>query len=644
MINISKRARPSRAKSAALTIGALGVVFGDIGTSPLYAMNEIFFGESHSPRERLAVFGCLSLVFWTLTLVICLKYLKFVLRADNKGEGGVFALYARIHKYKQGAIAGLKILLMLGAGLLFGEGIITPAISVLSAIEGISLVTPIFETWTVPLTILVLLGLFSLQKKGIHSVGKYFGPIALLWFVVIGFLGLMALKENPEVILAVNPMYIVDFLKTAQIYQILILFGSVLLVITGGEALFADMGHFGLRAIRSGWYFVVYPALLLNYFGQGAYLLGSGQVVNGNIFYSMVPHNFLVPMVVLSTMAAIIASQALISGAFSLGAQAIALGLFPRLKAVNTHEEHVSQVYLPFLNWALFLGSVALVLAFKKSSALASFYGLALSGVMFCTSLAMIAISTEYWKWSKNRAIAIFGSFAILDGIFLVSKSLKFVEGAYIPISIGLWIFFVMRIWRWGRKATYFAYSEFETPTLRELVKIKENAAECIRRNVVLMVPKPLRSLEDNAPALMQFFLNRYGLLPENLFLVEVVHRKVPYIQGPRCEHYVFYKDRDKGCIVSVTIHFGFMEEPNVELALEDLAKAHEINLPSDPHKWLVHVSHERLVPSKSWSWIQRFRLQLFLLFRQSTQPAYYYYGLGTDVNLSVDIMAVRLK
>lgn len=628
----------------ALTFGALGVVFGDIGTSPLYAMNEIFFGQSHIPRDRIAILGCLSLVFWTLTLVICLKYLNFVLRADNEGEGGVFALYARIHKYKQGAIAGLKIILMLGAGLLFGEGIITPAISVLSAIEGISLVTPIFETWTVPLTILILIGLFAIQKRGIHSVGRYFGPIALLWFVVIGALGLASLVNSPEVVFAVNPFFAYEFLKTAQLYQTLLLFGSILLVITGGEALFADMGHFGLNAIRRGWYFIVYPALLLNYFGQGAYLLGSNQVVNGNIFYSMVPRSYLVPMVILATMAAIIASQALISGAFSLGAQAVALGLFPRLKAVNTHEEHVNHVYLPFVNWVLFLGSVVLVLSFRKSSALASFYGLALSGVMLCTSLAMIAISTEYWSWPRRKAVLLFGSFALLDGVFLFSKSLKILDGAYIPIVIGLLIFFVMRVWRWGRKATYFAYSEFDTPTLRELVKIKEESAEQIPRNVVLMVPKPLRSLDDNAPALMQFFLNRYGLMPENLFLVEVVHRKVPTIQGPRCEHFIFYKDRDRGCIVSVTIHFGFMEEPNVELALEDLAKAHEINLPSDPHKWLVHVSHERLVPSKSWSFLKRFRLKLFLFFRQSTQPAYYYYGLGTDVNLSVDIMAVRLK
>lgn len=645
MKSFSKRFRhPDNTKNAALTVGALGVVFGDIGTSPLYAMNEIFFGHAHVARSPEAILGCMSLVFWTLTLVICVKYLAFVLLADNDGEGGVFALYSRIHKYKKGPIAGLKVLLMIAAGLLFGEGIITPAISVLSAVEGVAFVAPVFVQWIVPLTIGVLLGLFLIQKRGTHSVGKFFGPVALVWFLAIGLLGLSALMQNMEVLHAINPYYAMEFLRSGHAIQILVVLGSVMLVITGGEALFADMGHFRLGAIRAGWYVIVYPALMLSYFGQAAYLLSGKTVLNENIFYSLVPKALLIPMVILATMATIIASQALISGAFSLGSQAIALGLFPRLKTVQTHEEHAGQLYLPFINWALFFGTVALVITFQTSNRLASAYGLSVSGVMLCTSLSMIAISNKYWNWPAWLSFSVFGAFALVDGVFLTANTLKFLEGGFIPLIIGFIIFSIMRVWRWGRKATYAAYSDFTTPTLAELVKLKTESKEAIPRNVVLMVPKPLRSLNDNAPALVQFFLNRYGLLPQHLFLVEVVHRKVPFVLDQRCEHYTFYKDPENGSVVSVTIHFGFMEETNVELALEELARAHEIDLPSDPHKWLVHVSHERLLPAKSWNWFQQFRLRLFLLFRQSTQPAYYYYGLGTDVNLSLEIMPVRLK
>lgn len=627
-----------------MMLGVLGVVFGDIGTSPLYAINEIFFGHEHTSTDPGSILGCLSLVFWTLTLVICLKYISFVLRADNDGEGGVFALYARIHKYKSGSISWLKPLLMLAAGLLLGEGIITPAISVLSAVEGVSIVTPSLEAWTVPITILILFALFTVQKMGTQFVGRYFGPIALLWFLVIGAVGLSSVVHTPEIIMALNPTYAFEFLFSGQAFKVLTILGSIMLVITGGEALFADMGHFGISPIRKSWFLLVYPALLLNYFGQGAYLLSQLPVQNGNIFYSMLPRAGIIPMVILATMATIIASQALISGAFSLSSQAIALGVFPRLRTIHTHEEHSGQIYLPFVNWALFIGTISLVLVFRTSNNLASAYGLSVSGVMFCTSLAMIAISIEYWKWSTRKAFLIFGCFAFLDGVFLLANTLKFLQGGFIPLVIGFVVFSIMQIWRWGRKATYAAYAKIATPTLGELITYKQDSTESIPRNVVLMVPKPLRSVHDNAPALVQFFLNRYGMLPLNLFFVEVVHRKIPLIHENRCEQFTFYRDAKKGTIVSVTIHFGFMEEPNVELALEELAKLHAISLPSDPHQWLVHVSHERLLPAKNWSLLQRLRLRLFLFFRQITQPAYYYYGLGKDVNLSLDIMPVELN
>lgn len=643
-IDTSLTPKLTQKKKIALSIGTLGIVFGDIGTSPLYAINEIFFGSAHPILSPATILGCISLVFWTLTLVICVKYLSFVVLADNEGEGGVFALYARIHKFKNGPISILKTLLMLSAGLLIGGGVITPAISVLSAVEGINILSPNFESWTIPIAVTILFCLFAIQKFGTHLVGRFFSPIALIWFSSIGILGALNIYEQPTILWALNPVYAFDFLLMASLKQTLLILGSVMLVVTGGESIFADMGHFRLGSIRTGWFTFVYPALILNYLGQGAFLIGEKQIINQNIFYSMIPSALIIPMVILATFAAIIASQALISGAFSAGSQAIALGLFPRLSKVHTHHDHAGHVYIPFINWALFLGTITLVFLFKTSKNLAAAYGLSSSGVMLLTSFALIAIAIEYWKWSPWKSFTVFGFFVLIDSMFLTANSLKFLEGGYVPLIIGLMIFTIMRIWRWGRKATYAAYSDFSTPTLQELVDQKSNSTESIPRNVVLMVPKPLRSLEENTPALVQFFINRYGLLPKNLFLVEVVHRKTPLMHEPRCEQYTFYEDESKGIIQSVTIHFGFMEEPNVELILERLVKMNEIHLPKDPHQWLVHVAHERLIPGKHWNWFEHLRLKLFLFLRQSTQPAYYYYGLGTDVNLSLEIMPVRLK
>lgn len=632
-------------KTIALTLGALGVVFGDIGTGPLYAINQIFFGHPYSISNPIHILGPISLVLWTLALIISLKYILFVLRADQDGEGGVFALYGKLHHFNNYTVHLLKILLMLAAGLLLGTGIITPAISVLAAVEGVALVNPAFKNQTVLITIAILFLLFFLQKNGTHAVGKIFGLIAFVWFLMITYFGILQIIHTPQILEALNPIWAMRFLQQTEFHQLLIVLGSVMLVVTGGESLYADLGHFGKKPIRIGWIFCVFPSLILNYLGQGAYLLSGAPVLNKNIFFSMIPHQLLIPAVIIATLAAIMASQALISGAFSLSAQAVKLGLFPRLKIVHTHKEHAGQIYIGFINWMFFLGAALLAIIFKNSTSLASLYGLSVSSVMLSTTIAMMAIAHFAWSWSKLKIALILCPFLFIDTSFLVSNSLRFFEGGFIPLVLGLLIFTIIRIWRWGRKATYKAYQHqnYSFTTIKDMVDIKIKQSSFIDKNIVLMAPKPLRSENDRAPALMQQFYNRYGMFPKNLFLLEVVERKEPYIHGERYESHVFYKDSEKGSVISVTIHFGFMEEPNVELVLTDLLLLHELELPKDLNHWLVHASYEKLIPKSHMTLFEQIRFRIFVFLRQITQPSYFYYGLGNNVNLSIEIMPIKL-
>jgi KUP system potassium uptake protein len=626
-----------------LTVGALGVVFGDIGTSPLYAINQIFFGLGAVPVTPDNILGAISLVIWGLTLVIALKYLVLVLRADNDGEGGVFALYGLLHSYKRAGLAPVLAFLMLAAGLLFGDGVITPAISVLSAVEGLNVATPLFDPWVVPITLAVLTGLFAIQHQGTARVGSVFGPIILVWFLLLGFLGGFQIFHHPEILAALDPLRGLSFLHRLGLHPSLLVLGAVMLAVTGGEALYADMGHFGRWPIRLGWFGLVYPTLLLNYLGQGAFLLSGESVIGQNVFYSTVPRILLFPVIILATAATVIAAQALISGAYSLASQAIALGLFPRLRIVHTHQVHEGQIYAPFINWMLYAGCVLLVIQFRSSNALASAYGLAVSGVMLATSLAMLPVARIYWGWGQTLTILVFGPLAVIDATFLVANSFKLIEGGFVPLSIGAAVYAVMVSWRWGRKSTFAAYSRAHTMTMKQLVELKQQSTTQIDRNLVLMVPKPLRSEDENTPALFQFFWNRFGMLPQNLIFVEVVHRKVPYVHHERYHITEFFRDREKGNVISVTIMFGFMEEPNVEKVLEQLAHHHEIDLPRNPHRWIVHVSVEQLLPSRELTLIGRFRLRLFSILRQLSQPAYFYYGLGNEVQLTMEIMPVRI-
>ncbi len=528
---------------AALSIAAAGIVYGDIGTSPLYALDQLFLSHGGVPLSRENVLGGISLVIWTITVIVAIKYAIFVLRAQNDGEGGVFALYGLLHGHKRRGVVIFLWSLMLGAGLLFGDGIITPAISVLAAVEGLGVAAPALGRAVIPVTALLLTALFAVQVKGTSGIGRVFGPILTVWFIVIAVLGVHQIAHHTEILQAFNPVLGLMFLGHVGLYQALLVLGALMLVVTGGEAMYADLGHFGMLPIRISWFTLVYPALLLNYLGQGAYLLSGAPIVGGKIFYNLVPPGLLYPMILLATAATVIASQALISGAFSLASQATGLGLFPRMRELHTHHAHAGQIYIPFVNWALYAGCIALVITFGSSSALGAAYGLAVSGVMVITSLAMFPVSRLCWGWGTVATGLLWGTLTTINGSFLLASSLKFLQGGFVPLSIGAAVFLVMGTWRWGRKATFAAYSKKETMTIAELIQLHRSSRFFMERTAVLMSPTPLHDPSDRTPALLQLLWDRYGVLARNLIFVQVTHRKVPYIHDDRYVVTVFDKD-----------------------------------------------------------------------------------------------------
>ena len=589
------------------------------------------------------VLGGVSLVIWTITLIVAIKYAIFVLRAQNDGEGGIFALDGLLAEPKRRATALLLWLLILGAGLLFADGMITPAISVVSAMEGLHVAAPSLGHTVIPITIALLTALFAVQFKGTSNIGLIFGPILLIWFVVLAALGAWQIEQHPQILAAFNPVYGLDFLRHAGFDAFLIL-AALMLVVTGSEAMYADVGHFGALPLRAGWFAIVYPALLLNYLGQGAFLLAGTSHTNGKLLYSLVPQSLLYPMILLAIIATTVASQALISGTFSLVSQAIRLGLFPRLNLLHTHQSHAGQIDIPLIYRLLFAGCIVLVLVFGSSSALAPALAIAVSGITVITSLAMFPVARRYWKWGSVATGIVWGLLSIIAASFLVASLLNFNEGGFVPISVGIGLFLVMITWRWGRKATFAAYSAKSSMTMAELVNLHRNCKAFMERNAVVMAATPVRQLTDRAPAIMQMLWERHGILPRNLILVEVRHPKVPYAKDDRYLVTVFDREIDRGCIVGVELSFGFMEQPNVERLLEELARHHQIDLPTDRRKWIVHVSHENLLPGRRMGLLRRARFRLFSLLRLVSQPAYYYYGLGDEVHLSVEIIPVRIR
>ena len=546
-----------------LALGALGVVFGDIGTSPLYALRECFGPEHGLHVTPDNILGILSLIFWSLTLVISIKYLAFVMRADNKGEGGILSLLALVLRSYEGdpSVKRRWILTafgLMGAALLYGDGVITPAISVLSAIEGIEVATPFFSHWIVPITLFVINALFMMQRFGTARIGDIFGPVILVWFIVIGGLGLQGIMDEPHVLQALDPSYAVSFLVN-NAYAGLLTLGSVVLAVTGGEALYADMGHFGRSPIRRAWFLVAMPGLVLNYFGQGALLLKMPEAVS-NPFYLLAPKWGLIPLVILSTLATVIASQALISGVFSLTRQAIQLGFWPRINIVHTSSLEIGQIYVPFMNWALLFGVMWLVVTFQTSSRLAAAYGIAVTLTMVVTTALAAVVALRKWKWNPVLVGVIFGFFLIIDLGFFGANVLKITHGGWIPLVIGAFVYMLMTTWQKGRKVLY--------TKLKERSMSVEDFGQLILRKPPVRVPGTAIFMSGDpwgVPVPLLHNLKHNRVLHERVALLTIQTKEVPYVDKA---HRVKISEIVPNFYRIVAV-YGFMEIPKMKHILE---------------------------------------------------------------------------
>jgi KUP system potassium uptake protein len=545
-------------------MGALGVVYGDIGTSPLYALKECFHGPHGIEPTRDNVLGVLSLIFYALTFIISIKYLIFVMRADNKGEGGILALMALVSQQpgaKRRSRALLIPLGLFGAALLYGDGMITPAISVLGAVEGLAIATDVFEPIIVPTTIVILLGLFLIQRHGTHKVGAFFGPIMVLWFLTIAGLGAYWIAQDPHVLASLNPLHGVRFLVTNGWHGFIVL-GSVFLVVTGGEALYADMGHFGREPIRVAWFSLVLPALFMNYLGQGAMLLDHPELAESP-FYHMAPRWGLYPLVVLATAAAVIASQALISGAFSLTRQAIQLGYSPRLDIEHTSATTAGQIYIPQVNTALMLATIGLVLGFRSSSALAAAYGIAVTSTMVITTLLAYLVARDSWGVSRAVAGSLAVFFLIIDLGFFTANLTKIADGGWFPLIVGALIYTVLSTWKAGRALLASRINERIYPLDRFMKDIKWQPPPRVSGTAIFMT-----SLNQGTPPTLLHNLEHNQVLHERVILLTVATSDTPYVKAADRTH---IEPLEEG-FYRMTLRYGFAEQPDVPAALKEAA------------------------------------------------------------------------
>lgn len=600
----------------ALMVGAIGVVYGDIGTSPLYAIKECFSPESlhRVPTTPENILGVLSLVFWSLTMVIVVKYLTFIMRADNDGAGGILALLALLPAKTEGAGRGTLLMLALfGTALLYGDGVITPAISVLSAVEGLEVATSALKPLVIPLTLAILLGLFLVQKRGTGVVGRVFGPATLIWFATIAILGARQVFANPEVLKAIDPRYGASFFVHNGTQGFLVL-GSVFLVVTGGEALYADMGHFGRGPIRAGWFSVVFPALLLNYFGQGALLLKEPGAA-ANPFYAIVPSWALYPVVAIATTATVVASQALISGAFSLTQQAVQLGFFPRVTIVHTSKHTEGQIYIPEINTALLVACIACVLLFKSSTALAAAYGIAVTGTMGITTIVYYFVVTRSWHWPLWKALGLAGLFLVFDLAFFGANAAKFLHGGWFPITMAAILFVVMTTWKRGRRELAEAIKTSILPLDTFLLDVATVKPHRVRGTAVFMASNP-----DGTPPILLHHFKHNKTLHEKVVLLTIKNERVPEVGQ---EDRVAVVPRSEG-VYQVTARYGFMEQPNVPRVLQLCrSRGLVINLADTSY----FLGRETLLPTGR-SKMARWRKGLFAFISRNARPATSYFGL----------------
>ena len=611
-----------------LTLGALGVVFGDIGTSPLYAMGQSALAAGGNTPPPFAVYGVLSLIFWALIVVVSIKYVGFIMRADNHGEGGVMALAALAHRspVNRKAKTAIGIAALLGLALFYGDGMLTPAISVLSALEGISVGNSSFAPFVVPLTLVILIGLFLIQSRGTEAIGKLFGPVMVLWFIVLGVLGAAAILKAPQILRAVNPMYGVNlFLR--EPWTAFVALGSVVLAVTGCEALYADMGHFGARAIRWAWLYFALPALLLNYFGQGALLL-SRPAAASFLFYAMVPSWAHYPMVALAAMATIIASQAVISGVFSITRQAVQLGQLPRMEIRHTSATEEGQIYVPRINVMLCVGVVLIVLIFKSSAALATAYGIAVTGVMVISTVLVGMIAIYRWKWPRPAVYALFGVLGLVDVTFLASNSLKVLEGGWLPLAAAALVFVLMDTWRVGRRL-HLEKMRDNSLALDLFLARADKYSQRITGTAIFMSPR-----SDIIPNAMLHSLKHYRVLHERVVLATVTVADTPVVPPSRR---VTVEKLGKG-FFSVRLFYGFFETPNLEDAFA-AARAHGLVMDMDSVTFFL--GRETLVPGEHPS-LPRWRVALYMwLASNALSPARFYHlppgrtvELGTQVTI----------
>ena len=603
-----------------LAAGSIGVVFGDIGTSPLYSIKECFHGKHAIGVSDMNVLGVLSLIFWSMIIVVSIKYVVYILRADNRGEGGIFALLGLLHTSDNSTSRPLQPLLLfagiLGAGLLYGDGVITPAISVLSAIEGLEVATTAATPFVLPLTCIVLVVLFSLQYKGTTHIGKLFGPIMLLWFVSIGAFGILQIMQEPTVFRAINPYYAIEFFSKNGTHGIIVL-GSVVLCITGCEALYADLGHFGKDAIRFSWFLFVLPALLLNYFGQGALLLAHPEM-NMNPFYNIVPPFLLYPMIGLSTIATVIASQALISGAFSLTQQAAQLGFCPRLRIIHTSGEMQGQIYIPFVNYALMIACLAVVIAFKESGGLAGAYGIAVTGTMIVTSLLYLFVLIREMKWAWWKSIPLVGIFLLFDFAFFAGNIFKIADGGWFPLFVAAIIATAMTTWKKGRQELYRKLIGARLPIDIFLSELPRSHMPRVPGTAVFMTLSP----EGTPPTLLHHIKHNH-VLHEEVVLLSVMFKDLPTI--PLHER-VKMVDLGQG-IYRVEAFYGFMQKPNVPQIMKIVAQQ---GLVTDPMTTTFYMGRETLLTGGS-SKMMRWRKALFVFMSRNAGNPTSYFGIPAN-------------
>jgi KUP system potassium uptake protein len=611
-----------------LALGALGIVYGDIGTSPLYALKECFHGLHAVSLSRENVLGVLSLVFWSLTVVVTIKYVLFILRADNKGEGGIFALLELLPKGTALAKVTpvLTFLGLCGAALLYGDGVITPAISVLSAVEGLNTATDAAAPFVLPITCGILFGLFTVQRHGTAGIGRVFGPVMLVWFTVIGAVGLVHIFEDLSVLEAVSPLLAIRFFMENHLHGMVVL-GSVVLCITGGEALYADMGHFGAGPIRLSWLSLVFPALILNYFGQGAGLLARPEIAS-NPFYGIVPRDLLYPMVALATLATVIASQAMISGVFSLTRQAIQLGVCPRLRIIHTSSDFEGQLYIPEINFALMWACIGLVLIFKESSRLAAAYGIAVTATMGITSILYFFVARYTWNKSLWKVILPVAVFLAFDLSYFSANLLKILDGGWFTVLIAAMAVAAMATWRDGRKALHSRFMAVSIPLGDFLAEVAVKNPHRVPGTAVFMSVSP-----TGTPLTILHSFKHTKVLHRNVVILTVTSADTPYVDP---QQRLTISDLGQG-FHRVVARYGFMETPNVPRIM---ARARAAGLPADgPSDTTFFLGRETLLTTGR-SGLASWRKKLFAVMSQNARPATTYFGIppGRVVELGVQV------